>query len=289
MAPSGRGSPGAATQRTRVRVVAPHSPHARHRFRRLGPGRPVAEFGPAPGVLRRPAVRGAHHTRPAQPLTHSSGAGASSRVKRAAILGAIREEPGAAKALRGVGKNMKAVESTRAAAACVACGAEVHAARCSHCGAAVTVRDYRVERMLSEQPHSRMAPSPWWGVTRLNTTSCEPFVASAGFSTDTPKGKPSVGQAESFSVASDTKSCTSRSDTFSIRRMPRLVYWSTCDWRILDVATLLNASPSRTRLNWSPLNCFKWPAFRPTAWPPWRDRSRPRGARTRWRPPTSRQ
>jgi antitoxin component YwqK of YwqJK toxin-antitoxin module len=42
------------------------------------------------------------------------------------------------------------------AAACVACGAELSASRCTHCGAAGVVRDYRVVRVLSEQPHSRV-------------------------------------------------------------------------------------------------------------------------------------
>jgi antitoxin component YwqK of YwqJK toxin-antitoxin module len=52
--------------------------------------------------------------------------------------------------------NMKVDETSRAAAACVACGAELSASRCTHCGAAGVVRDYRVERVLSEQPHSRV-------------------------------------------------------------------------------------------------------------------------------------
>ena len=41
-------------------------------------------------------------------------------------------------------------------AACVACGCEVHATRCTHCGAALRVRGYVVQQVLSEQPYSRV-------------------------------------------------------------------------------------------------------------------------------------
>ncbi|MFY1827775.1 protein kinase domain-containing protein [Myxococcus fulvus] len=51
---------------------------------------------------------------------------------------------------------MKGVEVPGATAACVACGVELRAARCGHCGAAGVVREYRVARVLSEQPHSRV-------------------------------------------------------------------------------------------------------------------------------------